>query len=150
MVEITKDRVGLLGVITVLAVYGGTVTLTLAEAENTYYCNLSNEIAVFHRLSASGKTGYYMVDGVEKGLACRSGYTYAEWISLRQYAEENGIDYEDIISNLGTVSEEDFAYVRGRQGLFKCEYDNGGIFTYSKCYKDGVFKNYAAELICRP
>jgi len=140
-------KTGLIGLVTALVVFGGTVTLLPAEGDNTYYCLLSDQIAVFHRLSSSLKTGYYMVDDVEKSLACRDGMVYEEWISLRQYIEERGISWEDVITPPNNVDTR-FSLVRGRQGVFESEYIDVTMQTYSRCYSGGLFRNYAGELIC--
>lgn len=140
-------KIGLLGLVTVLAIYGGGLTLTSNEAENTYYCSLTNEIAVFQRLSSTMKTGYYTLDGVEKSVSCRSGTSYAPWITLRVYAEQSDLNYEDIIASANNVIV-DSVVVQGRQGEVDCDYSQGFIGKYTKCYKNGVFSNYAGELVC--
>jgi len=144
---VDKTKAGLIGLIAILAVFGGTEYLLPGEAENSYYCSLNNQIAVFHRLSGTAKTGYYMLAEEEKSLACREGMEYAAWIPLRQYIEEQGITWEDVIQPPGGT-DPNFAKVVGIQGEFECEYTNGQLGTYSKCYQNGVFANYAGELIC--
>lgn len=147
MVEQKVERVGLLGTIAALALLSGAMYLTPTEAENTYYCPLNDNIAVFHRLSESQKTGYYMLEGVEQGLACRVSRTYAEWMPLRQYIEEQGLTWEDVLQPT-QEPVEDYATVEGIAGRYDCYYQDGALATYSKCYQNGVFRYYAGELIC--
>lgn len=84
---------GIIGLVLVLGGLGGGVFLTESEFENTYVCPLNEQVGIFHRLSGSEKTGYYYnEEGLEKRVACRVGRTYAPWITLNQYAKDNGID----------------------------------------------------------
>jgi len=148
MVEITNERKGWIGLVTALAVLGGSIYLLPTEAENAYYCPLTDDFAVFHRLSSSGKTGYYMDGDTEISFACREGRLYKEWVPLRQYIEEQGLSWEDVIKPECPM-EGKFIKVRGEQGEYICVYNNEGVLeTYSKCYRNDVFKAYAGELIC--
>jgi len=142
-----KVKAGLVGLVTILAVFGGAEYLLQEEAENSYYCSLTNQIAVFHRLSGIGKTGYYMIDTEEKSLPCRSGNTYTPWIPLRQYIEEQGLTWEDVMQPPGGT-DGNFTRVVGVQGEFECEKVDGLLGTYSKCYQNAVFANYVGELLC--
>ena len=144
---VTKDKIGLLGLITILTIYGGTTTLNLSEADKTYYCSLTNQIGIFQRLSSTAKTGYYLLDGIEYSVSCRSGSAYAPWVSLREYLSEQGLNFEDILQPSVPV-DTNYSVLRGRQGLLSCAYIDGAIETYSKCYENGVFKVYAGELVC--
>ena len=147
MVEVTKERVGWVGLVTALVVFGGTMTMTQAEIESAYYCPLSNDIAIFDRLSDSMKTGYYTVEEVEYSLGCKEGRTYVPWVPLMDHLIEQGISFEDLLEQSKGI-EADAVYVRGEQGLYPCVYENNEVGRYSKCYDGGVFKYYAGELIC--
>lgn len=143
-----NKRTGLIALVTALAVFGGTIAISPTEAGDAYYCSLTDEVAVFERLSASMKTGYYLVDGEEQSLACKIGNSYEPWVSLKQYLEENGISWEEFL-NQDAQNTVEVTKVRGTQGEFLCEYNVDGVLeTYSKCYQGGVFKVYAGELIC--
>ncbi|MFH1638429.1 MAG: hypothetical protein ABIB71_08440 [Candidatus Woesearchaeota archaeon] len=148
MVEQKVERVGLIGTIVVLALFGGSMYLTSLEAENAYYCPLTEDVAVFHRLSDSAKTGYYLDNEVEESLSCNEGRVYQEWIPLRRYVEEQGLEWQDVFQP-SCETEVEVIKVRGEQGEYHCLYNNEGVLeTYSKCYKDGIFKAWVGELIC--
>ena len=142
-----NTKKGLIGAVTLLVIYGGAMTILPEDIDDTYYCSMTEQIAIFHRLSGTAKTGYYMEGDTEKSLACRDGRLYTAWVPLKQYVEEQGISWEDLIGD--TSDPVEVTKVRGQQGEYLCEYNNEGVLeTYSKCYKGGVFKAYVGELIC--
>lgn len=88
-----KVKTGIVAILLMLAGFGGSQVLTPDQLDNAYICPLNDNIGVFHRLSSSGKTGYYYdVDNNEIRASCRSGRTYEPWMSLKQYAEEKGVN----------------------------------------------------------
>ena len=88
----TKIGYGLVGVLA-LILAGSLGQFIPSEVEKMYICPLNEQVAVFDRLSSSGKTGYWTDEnGTVHRLACRIGRQYAPWIRLDEYAEEQGID----------------------------------------------------------
>lgn len=84
---------GIIGLLLVLGGLGGGIFLTEDQFNNAYVCPLNENVGVFHRLSASEKTGYYYdTEGIEKRIACKEGRTYQPWESLKEYAENKGIN----------------------------------------------------------
>lgn len=143
-----NKRTGLVCLVTALLAISGTVTLTQEEVDSAYYCPFTEQIAIFSRLSSSMKTGYYMENGEERSIPCKEGRVYESWVSLSQYAEDNNIPIEDLLQPTIDLPESDYAIVSGNGGDFYCEYQDRALRKYSKCYQNGVFLNYAGELIC--
>jgi len=89
---------GIIGLLLVLAGFGGNIVLYPDEFTNAYVCPITENVGIFHRISSTGKTGYYNdTFGVEKSIACRSGNTYASWVSLDSYLTERGLNKKDFI-----------------------------------------------------
>jgi hypothetical protein len=80
-------KYGLVGLVTLLAGFGGFVVLNDAELDNAYYCTSKGTVGVFESLSATGVTGYWLEGGVKKQATCTKGF----WVPLRQYCAENNI-----------------------------------------------------------
>ena len=95
---VDKTKAGLLGLITILAVFGGTQYLEPSQLDKTYVCELTEQIGIFDRLSGTSKTGYYFEDGEEKRLACRIGRTYGKWILIKEYCKDRGINVNDLLN----------------------------------------------------
>ena len=96
MAELDKTKTavnGLVGIMLILGGFGGGLFFDENEFNNAYVCPLNEQVGIFHRLSASEKTGYYFDEtDTEKRIACREGRTYEPWIPLKQYAIDKGID----------------------------------------------------------
>ena len=107
-----KTIAGLVGLVLILAGFGGNALFTEDEFDNAYVCPLTEEVGVFHRLSASGKTGYYFdTQGLELKVACRSGRVYEPWIKLNDYAKSKGVDPLSLI-----IQAKDEQYVPSGKG----------------------------------
>ena len=88
-----KITIGIIAILSALAGFGGNTYLTPDQIDNGYICPLNDNIGVFHRLSTSGKTGYYYdLDNNEIKVSCRSGRVFEPWMSLKQYAQEHGVN----------------------------------------------------------
>jgi len=83
MSNITK---GVIGIVTLLSIFGGTLVLTEDQLKNMYYCDTNNNIGMFDKLSSTGKTGYWTVDNVQKSSVC----TNSKWIPLKEYCASKG------------------------------------------------------------
>lgn len=80
-------RWGIIGVVTILAIFGGYIVLSDDEIENAYYCTANSKVGIFESLSSTNKTGYWYEDNVRKQSTCVKG----EWIYLKVYCDSNGI-----------------------------------------------------------
>ena len=116
---------GIVGLILIIAGFGGSQLLTAEQLDNAYFCPLNEQVAVFDRLSSSLKTGYYFdAENIEQKVACRTGRTYQAWIPLKEYAATQGIDPLSLI-----VATEGFPETTGKArggsiyecGVEKCE-----------------------------
>jgi hypothetical protein len=143
-----KQKIGLIGLVTILLAFGGTVLLTPLEFESAYICAPTNQLAIFSRLSSTGKTGYYMDGNIEKSLLCKSGTTSLAWTKLSVYAADNNLEVNDILVQPSTEPDSDYVVFIDKSRYVKCYTDNGIISRYSKCYKNGVLTNYLGELVC--
>ena len=125
-----KKQAGVIGLIALIAGFGGSEVLTVDQISNAYVCELTEDIGIFDHLSTSGKTAYYINnDGLEESVRCQVGRTYGLWIPLTEYAESKGVSVEQFMVN--TMSETpDKAEVCGRQGCFVCDTP---IEAYSDC-----------------
>jgi hypothetical protein len=144
--KIDKKTIGVIMLVSALAGFGGNEMLisgTVDTLDRAYVCPLTDSLAFFDRLSASGKTGYYTDEaGTEQSEACRSGNTYETWISLAEYAEMHGVSTEEFLaSSKETPDTQGMASVCGREGCYLCE---APIKAYSKCQ---TTINTAGEII---
>lgn len=143
----TAGVVGVVAVVAALAGFGGGRTLTPTQFRNAYVCPQSGEVGIFPLgLSDSGKTGYYMVNGTEKGERCNVGRNYYSWVPLEEYAKKKGVDINEILKGRNITEIP----IKGRQGTYNCKLKGGAISAYSRCYENGTFKVYAGELINPP
>lgn len=86
-----KITYGLIGIIAMLAGFGGSMILDQDTIDHTYVCNVTEQIGTFTRLSSTMKTGYYsdpINASIERSKVCTNG----QWIKLSTYAESKGID----------------------------------------------------------
>ena len=96
--ENSKITSGIIGLLLILTGFGGSQILTSEQLDNAYFCELTQEVGVFDRFSSSMKTGYVTnSDGTENKFACRDGRVYSEWVLLKDYAKEKGINPETLI-----------------------------------------------------
>jgi hypothetical protein len=82
-----KIRYGVIGLVTLLAGFGGVIILNDAELDRAYYCPSKGTVGVFESVSKTGSTGYWTVDGVKKQATC----TKSKWTPLKDYCAAQGI-----------------------------------------------------------
>jgi len=93
MVKITY---GIIGILSLLVVTGGTLYLTSEQLENAYICSINQNIVVADHLSSTSKTAYWIdEDGNTKSKVCRNGF----WLDLKQYSIDNNIEINILINN---------------------------------------------------
>lgn len=94
-----KITVGVICFLTMLAGFGGNMYLSKDKIDNTYICELTEEIGIFDRISSSKKTGYYINElGDEKGVRCQKNRVYGTWIPIKEYADEMNIDINELLN----------------------------------------------------
>lgn len=95
-----KDKItaGIIGLVALLVGFGGSQMLTEEQIDKAYVCELTEELAIFDRVSDSQKTGYYTENGSEEAERCNEGYNYGKWIPLREYAEMNNITVDEFLN----------------------------------------------------
>lgn len=83
-----KTKAITVGVFLTLILGGGLFyTITAEDLQNAYICKTTNVTSIFERLSSTGITGYYAVNGVTEGAVCEPN-----WTPLTVWCEENKID----------------------------------------------------------
>lgn len=83
-----KVKLGVIGLISLLLGFGGSVLLTPIEFQNAYICN-ATKIGIFYGgISSTGATGY----PYQKGNATGSFKCATKWVPLKQYTDMMGID----------------------------------------------------------
>jgi len=95
-------RWGIIGLVTVLTIFGGIITLTDDELANAYYCDNHGRIGIFDHLSSTNKSGYWLVDEDWKRATC----TKSKWIPLVDYCEAEGITNCNQLTNTVTAKED--------------------------------------------
>jgi len=94
----TPLKYGSIGVLALLL--GGFLgTIMPDEFDKLYICPLTQQIAMFERLSRSGKTGYWVDEnGTTRMIQCRIGRNYEPWQKLSDYAAEHDLDLSSVIA----------------------------------------------------
>jgi len=64
------DQKGIIGILAVLLAVSATGNLTQWQQEHAYICSPTSEVGVFDRLSSTGLTGYWTVNGTEMSKRC--------------------------------------------------------------------------------
>lgn len=144
-----KTMGGIVGLVLLLAGFGGSQLLTPEQLDRAYVCPLTEELGFFDKLSGSGKTGYYTVDGLEESESCRSGYDFASWVKLSEYAKQEGISVEEFLRSQESSGSSEIAEkvkVNANNRNWDCEVKDGEINSYTKCYSKGR-EGYLGEFI---
>jgi hypothetical protein len=95
----TKIGAGIIGLLTILSVFGGYLVLTPEQLSNTFYCTASEEIGIFYGgISGTGLTAYPYTENRSDYVRCQKAGIKGTWILLTEYAEELGIDPIELIS----------------------------------------------------
>lgn len=87
---------GIIGLVAILAGFGGSMYLTHDQLNHAYVCSTNQEVGIFDRLSSTMKTGYWMENNIEKSKVCKNG----NWIKLKDYAEQNNISISTILNQI--------------------------------------------------
>ncbi len=93
---------GLVGLITLLLIFGGNMLLTEDELNNAYICTYNEKWGVFYGgVSPTGKTAYPYIENKTNYRICRNGI----WMDLRTYAETKGVDPLTLLQSSDLGSE---------------------------------------------
>jgi len=93
---------GIIGVISLLAGFGGNMLIAEDQFDNAYVCSVNENLGVFDRLSSTSKTGYYVNElGEDKRSTCRNGF----WIPLKDYVEDLGITPTEFLQKIQTEDD---------------------------------------------
>jgi hypothetical protein len=79
-------KYGLIAV-SLLGLLGSGYVFTEEQLSHSWYCDKTESVYAFERMSSTNKTGYWTVDGVEKQKTC----TLSKWIPLREYCKSQGL-----------------------------------------------------------
>ena len=97
--KVDKTKTGLIGLIILLAAFGGNLYLSEEQLDNAYFCTASEEIGIFYGgISGTGLTAYPYAENRTDYERCQKAGIKGVWISLTKYAEEIGIDPLEIIN----------------------------------------------------
>jgi len=92
----TKIGAGILGLLLVLAGFGGSILLTPEQLDHAYVCSISEKVGIFDRLSSTAKSGYFIDEtGAEKSAVCTGGL----WIPLKEYAAAKGVSVDQFLKS---------------------------------------------------
>lgn len=83
---------GLIGIITLLASFGGLIYLTPDQQNSAYTCSTTNQVYLCDSLSSTSKTCYWTLDGVKKSAVCTNG-VFTKTIFGPVEAPPTGIQY---------------------------------------------------------
>lgn len=100
-----KITYGIIGVLALLAGFGGSQLLSQDTIDHTYVCNVTEQIGTFTRLSSTFKTGYYPDpnnSSIELSKVCTNG----KWIKLADYAAIKGVDPVSFLLQATSATEE--------------------------------------------
>jgi len=139
--KIDNKTVGIIGLITMLAVLGGNFYLSSEQLDNAYFCTASEEIGIFYGgISKTGLTAYPYTENRTDYERCQKAGIKGVWIPLIEYAEENGIDSLEIINQkskldlenntkIVTINYPDATY----ECIFTNKFINGALESSSIC-----------------
>jgi hypothetical protein len=119
------DNKAVVGMITLTAfityLAGGLIT----DDGTPYFCEARDSVCIGSRLSETGKTCYYLVDGTEKGVRCMEGWT---------------------VYNSGTSKPDMSVEIWANNCLHTCDYTDT-LKSYDLCYCDNGQWAYVGELV---
>jgi len=132
-----KVKTGIIGLISLLAVFGGTLYLTPEQLDNAYFCIATEEIGVFYGgISSTGLTAYPYTENRSDYVRCKKDGVNSVWVPLKEYAEEQGIDILDLIAKNNT-NEGDIVNINYNGKEYSCIFTNNiidnSIISTSKC-----------------
>lgn len=97
-----KQLYGIIGILTILAGFGGYQYLTIDQIDNAYVCTTNENVAICtgnpshpEPLSTTKLTCYYVNEnGDNKYSRCTDGF----FMDLKTYAKNKGVDIIDILA----------------------------------------------------
>lgn len=98
--KIDKKTVGVIGLLTVLAVFGGSLYFTDSQQiDASYYCIGSGEFGVFYGgISGTGLTAYPYEENRSDYVRCYyENGVKSEWVPLIEYASELNVTVEELL-----------------------------------------------------
>ena len=85
---------GIIGILSALLAFGGTLILTQDQFDNAYVCSSNEKVGIFYGgISSTGLTGYPYKENRTSPTSCTNG----KWESLKSYAEKKGLKPEDFM-----------------------------------------------------
>ncbi len=134
-----KIKVGIIGLITLLAAIGGTIYLTPEELDNAYFCLATEEIGIFYGgISGTGLSAYPYIENRSDYVRCKKNEVNSVWVSLKDYAEEQGINVLDLLVK-EKKEEGNIVNIEYNGQEYSCVFTNkivnDSIFSTSKCNK---------------
>ena len=141
-----KIKTGIIGLFTLLAVFGGTLYLTPEQLDNAYFCTATEEIGIFYGgISGTGLTAYPYIENRSNYERCQKVGIKGVWISLVEYAKEQEIDPMLIINKEPKLNLTDntkivtINYANGKtyECFFISNYEDNIISSESKCILKG-------------
>lgn len=112
-----KITYGLIGILTlIVAALGGTVFLTEDQLDNAVICSVNQNIVIAESLSSTSKTAYWYNDlGERQSKVCYKGF----WLNLKQYAKDNNLDLNILLS---TINKDSITISNSARGLqYRCD-----------------------------
>lgn len=83
----TKTK-GIIGLISILAIFGGAFVLSPNEMDYTYVCNTTKQVGIFYGgISSTGLTAYPYAENRTKSVKCPDG----KWIKMSDYIKYNSL-----------------------------------------------------------
>ena len=135
-----KVKTGIIGLISLLVVFGGTLYFTPEQLDNAYYCLATKEIGIcYGGISGTGLTCYPHAENRSNYERCKKDGVNSVWVPLKDYAEEQGIDILDLMTQNET-KEGDVVNVQYNGKEYFC------IFT-NKVINDSIISTYKCELV---
>lgn len=93
-----NKNIGIVGLISLLTVFGGSIILTQEQLDNSFYCTASEEFGIFYGgISNTGLTAYPYSENRSNYIRCQNSGIKGTWISLEDYANELGISPEEFL-----------------------------------------------------
>ena len=133
-----KIKTGIIGLISMLMVMGGTLYLTPEQLDNAFICLATEEIGVFYGgISSTGLTAYPYSENRTGYVRCKKDGVNSVWISLKDYADEQGIDILDLIQPNNVTVDGMKVNVNYNNKTYSCVFTNqiinNSISSTSKC-----------------
>ena len=97
-----NKTIGIIALISSLALFGGTLYLTEDQLKTAYYCELTKEVGVFPGGLSSTEVRGYPTENTTKGYKdCKS-----KWVKLETYAKSKGVDPLSLIVKETIINNE--------------------------------------------